>query len=94
MTVANVSVYLPDALLARARAAAQADRRSLSQWLSMQIEVALAAAARDVRHGALARGGGFHQVDLEELTGALVRKVEAGPASRGRQRKGRKPGTG
>ena len=39
--MANLTLYLPDDLVARAKAAAAADGRSVSNWMTRQLERAL-----------------------------------------------------
>lgn len=90
----NVSLYLPDALVADLRSLAESDGRSLSnlaaqvlrQWVGMQ-------GRSPVRQIVERSAGRLRQVDLEELVGpaaAIARAVEAGPRPRRRQRSPRK----
>lgn len=94
----NVSLYLPSDLVLQLRRLSEEDGRSLSNWISVQLR-AVVARQFDTSHPAaraelvrLRGAGSGSQVDLEELTGAVARKVQAGPETRRRQRKGRKPG--
>ena len=95
----NVSLYLPSDLVAQLRRLAGEDGRSLSNWIAVQLRAVVArqfdtsAPAARLEVARLRSGGPGSQVDLEELTGAVARKVQAGPETRRRQRKGRKPGT-
>lgn len=78
--MANVTLYLPDDLLDRARAAAAADRRSLSQWLVIRIEQALPLLPPGAfPPGHPRRSGLPRQVDLEELAGAVASAVRSRP---------------
>lgn len=77
--MANLTLYLSDDLVARAKAAAAADGRSVSNWMARQLERALPilpARAFPPDHPR-------RQVDLEELTGAIARTVERGPRPAG-----------
>ena len=79
----NVTLYLSDDLVRRARAAAVADHRSLSAWLTIRVEQALvhlpAAGDRDLYRPAA------HQVDLEELVEASKRRRPSPAARSGRR---------
>lgn len=79
LVMANLTLYLSDDLVARAKAAAAADGRSVSNWMARQLERALPilpARAFPPDHPR-------RQVDLEELTGAIARTVERGPRPAG-----------
>ena len=76
--MASLTLYLPDDLVARAKAAAAADGRSVSNWMTRQLERALPilpARAFPPDHPR-------RQVHLEELTGAPARPVDARPQGR------------
>ena len=79
--MANVTLYLPDDVLAKARAAAQADHRSLSQWLTLQLHAGLGRATAEADLVAM-RARHAREVDLEGLTGAIAGAVERGPQGR------------
>lgn len=82
--MANLTLYLPDDLVARAKAAAAADGRSVSNWMTRQLERALPI----LPGGAFPPGHPPRQVDLEELAGpgklasAIAGTVERGPQGR------------
>lgn len=83
VSMRNVTLYLSDDLVRRARAAAVADHRSLSVWLTIRVEQALvhlpAAGDRDLYRPAA------HQVDLEELVEASKRRRPSPAARSGRR---------
>jgi hypothetical protein len=84
----SITLYLPEDLVSRLQAAADADGRSLSNYVSRQLDGMLCSEplSVDVRPGRAP-----HQVDIEELSGAIARRVAGGPQRAGRQRRGRKP---
>lgn len=87
--MANLTLYLPDDLVARAKAAAAADGRSVSNWMTRQLERALPIlleeavrskldAPEDAGFAAAARAD-MRRSDVKELAGAIAGTVQRGP---------------
>lgn len=78
---AYVSLYMSAELHARAKRAAAADGRSLSNYLAQVLERTLPSIPEPEPVPGTRGSPRGHQVDLDELTGAIARTVEQGPAS-------------
>ena len=83
----QLSLYLSDDLAVALKRRAEADHRSLSNYVGRLLSDHLASAAcpdcgsTDPGH-ATPCGRRSRQVDLEELTGSIARTVERGPQGR------------